>query len=39
LEKLGNDFIENGDFFSFAGALFPGTISDSDAGVLKIEVA
>ena len=37
-EKLGNDFIENGDFFPFAGALFPGTISYSDAGVLKMQV-
>jgi hypothetical protein len=37
-EKLGNDFIENGDFFPFAGALFPGTISYSEAGVLKTQV-
>jgi len=37
-EKLGRDFIENGDFFPFAGALFPGTIRYSEAGVLKMQV-
>lgn len=37
-ERLGRDFTENGDFFSFAGALFPGTIRYSEAGVLKMQV-
>jgi TonB family protein len=38
-EKLGEELIENTDFFPFAGALIPGNISYSYSGVPKIEIA
>jgi len=34
----GNAFTENSDFFSFAGALFPGKINYSSGGVLKMQI-
>ena len=36
--KNGNEFIENGDFFAFAGQLVPAKIRYSVGGVLKLEV-
>ncbi|MFB3922741.1 MAG: energy transducer TonB [Terriglobia bacterium] len=38
-EKLGEDYIENSDFFSFAGALIPARISYSYAGIPKVEIS
>jgi hypothetical protein len=38
LEKLGGEVIENSEFFPFAGALMPGRISYSFAGVRTIEI-
>lgn len=38
LEKLGDELIENSDFFSFAGALFPSRINYSFAGAPKMEI-
>lgn len=37
-EKLGSELIENDDFFPFAGALMPGRIIYSFAGMNKIEI-
>jgi TonB family protein len=37
-EKIGGQFIENSDFFSFAGALIPGKIEYSYGGVPKLEI-
>jgi Gram-negative bacterial TonB protein C-terminal len=37
-EKIGDQLIENGDFFSFAGALIPGKIGYSYGGVPKLEI-
>lgn len=37
-EKLGAESIENSDFFSFGGAMFPGKINYSSGGVPKIEI-
>jgi hypothetical protein len=39
LEKVGNELIENSDFFSFAGELVPAKISYSFAGVRKLEIS
>jgi TonB family protein len=36
--KLGPEFIEYSDFFPFAGALLPGRINYSLAGVKKLEI-
>jgi hypothetical protein len=38
LQKLGDELIENSDFFSFAGALLPGRINYSFAGAPKMEI-
>ena len=38
-EKLGEDFIENSEFFPFAGALFPAKVSYSPSGVQKMEIS
>lgn len=38
LQKLGDDLIENSEFFPFAGALLPGRINYSFAGVRKMEI-
>jgi hypothetical protein len=38
-EKLGEELIENSDFFPFAGALIPGKITSSDSGIPKIEIS
>jgi len=38
-EKLGREMVENSEFFSFAGALFPGKISYSSAGASRIEIS
>jgi Gram-negative bacterial TonB protein C-terminal len=38
-EKLGDDLIENSDFFPFAGALFPAKIKYSHSGVQKLEIS
>jgi TonB family protein len=37
-QKLGDELIENSEFFSFAGALLPGRINYSFAGVPKMEI-
>ena len=37
--KLGNQLIEYSDFFSFAGALIPGTIRYSFNGILHLEIS
>jgi TonB family protein len=37
-EKLGQEFIEYGDYFPFAGALMPGSIRYSFAGAAKLEI-
>jgi hypothetical protein len=37
-ENLRGALIENSDFFPFAGALIPGKIRYSEAGVLKMEI-
>jgi TonB family protein len=37
-ENLRGTLIENSDFFAFAGALMPGKIRYSEAGVLKMEI-
>jgi Gram-negative bacterial TonB protein C-terminal len=36
--KNGNEFIENSDFFAFAGQLVPAKIRYSVGGVLKLEI-
>jgi TonB family protein len=38
LQKLGDELIENSDFFSFSGALLPGKISYSFAGMRRMEI-
>jgi Gram-negative bacterial TonB protein C-terminal len=38
LQKLGDEHIENSGFFSFGGALLPGRIEYSFAGVPKMEI-
>ena len=38
-EKLGEDNIENSEFFPFAGALIPARISYSYAGIPKLEIS
>ena len=38
LERIGGEVIENSEFFPFAGALMPGTISYAFAGVRTIEI-
>ena len=38
LERLGNEVVENSEFFPFAGALMPGKISYSVGGVRTIEI-
>lgn len=38
LEKLGNDMIENSEFFPFSGAVLPGRIRYSFAGALQMEI-
>lgn len=37
-EKIGDQLIENSDFFSFAGALIPGKIEYSFGGIPKLEI-
>ena len=37
-EKLGQDYIENSDFFTFAGALIPGRVVYSVNGQPKLEM-
>jgi hypothetical protein len=37
--KLGNETIENSDYFPFAGALMPGKIGYSYGGVRKLEIS
>ena len=37
--KLGNEEIEYGDFFTFAGAVIPGTIQYSVNGIPHLEIA
>src|SRR5207245_10523866 len=39
LEKVGDELIENSEFFSFAGELGPGKIDYSVADVLKLEIS
>jgi hypothetical protein len=39
LEKIGNDLIENSEFFPFAGALLPARIAYSFAGGRKMEIS
>ena len=39
LEKVGNELIENSEFFSFAGELVPARITYSFAGVRKLEIS
>lgn len=38
-EKLGDDLIENSEFFPFAGALFPAKVLYSRSGVQKLELS
>ncbi len=38
-EKIGEEFIENSDFFPFAGVLMPAKITYSYAGVRKLEIS
>jgi TonB family protein len=38
-EKLGNELIENSDFFPFAGALMPGKITYSVGGKVQMEIS
>jgi hypothetical protein len=38
-EKLGEDYIENRDFFPFAGVLVPGQINYSHAGIPKLSIS
>jgi hypothetical protein len=38
MERLGGEVVENSDFFPFAGALIPGRISYSFAGMRTIEI-
>jgi TonB family protein len=38
-EKLGDMLIENSSFFPFAGALFPGKIAFTFAGIPKLEIS
>ncbi|HMD85463.1 MAG TPA: energy transducer TonB [Terriglobia bacterium] len=37
--KVGNELIENSDFFPFAGALMPGKISYSVGGKIRLEIS
>lgn len=37
-ERVGNELVENSEFFPFAGALMPGRITYSFAGSLKMEI-
>lgn len=37
--KLGAELIENSDFFTFAGALIPGSINYSVGGIRKMEIS
>jgi len=39
LEKVGDELIENSEFFSFAGELVPAKITYSFAGVRKLEIS
>jgi Gram-negative bacterial TonB protein C-terminal len=39
LEKVGNELIENSEFFSFAGELVPARITYSFSGVRKLEIS
>jgi hypothetical protein len=39
LEKIGDELVENSEFFSFAGALLPAKIAYSFAGVRKLEIS
>ena len=39
LEKVGDELIENSEFFSFAGELVPAKIAYSFAGVRKLEIS
>jgi Gram-negative bacterial TonB protein C-terminal len=39
LEKVGQETVENSEFFSFAGALFPAKISYSFGGAQRVEIA
>ena len=39
LQKTGDVLIENSDFFPFAGALMPGNIVYSFAGIRKLEIS
>jgi hypothetical protein len=39
LSKLGNETIENSDYFVFAGALMPGKVSYSYGGIRKLEIS
>ena len=38
-QKLGNEQIENSDFFPFAGALMPGKITYSFGGKIQMEIS
>jgi len=38
-EKLGNELIENSEFFPFAGALMPGKITYSIDGKIQMEIS
>ena len=38
-QKLGNEQLENSDFFPFAGALMPGKITYSYGGNISIEIS
>jgi hypothetical protein len=38
-EKLGEELIENSEFFPFAGALMPAKVAYSYAGVRKLEIS
>jgi TonB family protein len=37
-QKLGNELIENSEFFPFAGALIPGRITYSVGGAIRMEI-
>ena len=39
LEKVGDELIENSEFFSFAGGLVPAKITYSFAGIRKLEIS
>jgi hypothetical protein len=38
VERIGDELIENSDLFAFAGALMPGKISCSFAGMRTMEI-